>query len=96
MWAAGTIPETETGQISTSEARSLPIYAVTNSPDLLDQFTDCPECVRVMTRNPETNGNDYAPKPLDPTGPLGERIKEGWLLGDLWRTGDPLIGGWPW
>jgi hypothetical protein len=24
------------------------------------------------------------------------RLQEGWELGDLYRVGDPSIGGWPW
>jgi hypothetical protein len=27
---------------------------------------------------------------------LDEKLKEGWELGDLYRVGDPTIGGCPW
>jgi hypothetical protein len=27
---------------------------------------------------------------------LADKLEEGWKLGDLYRVGDPLIGGWPW
>ena len=27
---------------------------------------------------------------------LKDKIAEGWQLGDLYRAGDDIIGGWPW
>jgi len=27
---------------------------------------------------------------------LEDRLHEGWQLGDLYRVGDPSVGGWPW
>lgn len=34
-------------------------------------------------------------KPVSPDV-LKEMLEEGWELGDLYRVGDPLLGGWPW
>ncbi|MBF0477178.1 MAG: hypothetical protein HQK59_15415 [Deltaproteobacteria bacterium] len=27
---------------------------------------------------------------------VAEHLTEGWELGDLYRVGDPDVGGWPW
>jgi predicted ATPase len=66
----------------------------THSPDLLDHFTDQAENVRVF----QPTGPDkshFEVKPLSPQA-VAEWIQEGWQLGDLYRVGDPSIGGWPW
>jgi hypothetical protein len=34
-------------------------------------------------------------KPLSPEV-LKTQLEEGWELGDLYRVGDPTVGGWPW
>jgi len=68
------------------------IIITTHSPDLLDKFTDHLENVHVFeASNPE--------KTLFHVNTLSrERLQthldEGWELGDLYRVGDPEIGGW--
>jgi len=68
------------------------IIITTHSPDLLDKFTDHLENVHVFeASNPE--------KTLFHVNTLSrERLQthldEGWELGDLYRVGDPEVGGW--
>ncbi|MGA2936206.1 MAG: AAA family ATPase [Syntrophobacteraceae bacterium] len=68
------------------------IIICTHSPDLLDNFTDCPQNVFCFS---STNKNHFSPKPLSEIS-LQNKLQEGWTLGDLYRVGDPKIGGWPW
>lgn len=65
----------------------------THSPDFLDQFTDGfrQGLVRVLIMD------NYGKNPVrqvfydDIREDLGD-----WTLGDLYRTNDPALGGWPW
>lgn len=73
-------------------SQQMQLFVSTHSPELLDGFTrsfragesdlfvfDCHGNIRPQT------GNDV----------LEEQFEQGWELGDLYRVGDPLIGGWP-
>lgn len=68
------------------------IIITTHSPDLLDHFTDCLE--NVLCFYPE-NKTHFSIKSLSKEM-LQPKLEEGWQLGDLYRVGDPSIGGWPW
>jgi len=68
------------------------IMITTHSPDLLDHFTDCLE--NVLCFYPE-NRTHFSIKSLSKEM-LEPKLEEGWQLGDLYRVGDPSIGGWPW
>ena len=68
------------------------IILTTHSPDLLDKFTDHLENVYCFY---PTDANHYGLKPLSPEV-LKPQLEEGWELGDLYRVGDPTVGGWPW
>lgn len=59
----------------------------THSPDLLDRFTDMLDKVYVFEKN---NIHKVNRKKLE------KLLDEGWELGDLYRVGEPAIGGWPW
>jgi len=68
------------------------IIITTHSPDLLDHFTDLLE--NVLCFYPE-NRTYFSVKSLSKEM-LEPKLEEGWQLGDLYRVGDPSIGGWPW
>ncbi len=68
------------------------VIITTHSPDLLDKFTDCLENVHVFeSSNPEQTL--FHVKPLSRER-LQDRLDEGWELGDLYRVGEPEVGGW--
>lgn len=67
------------------------IIITTHSPDLLDYFTDCSGDV-ICFEKAQQKGY-FQTKKL-PEAILQEKIAEGWQLGDLYRIGDPIIGGW--
>jgi predicted ATPase len=69
------------------------IIISTHSPDLLDYFTDCAGDV-ICFEKTQPKGHFKAKKL--PQDILQEKIAEGWQLGDLYRIGDDIIGGWPW
>ena len=68
------------------------IIITTHSPDLLDHFTDCLENVLCFYSENRTH---FSVKSLS-KAMLEQKLEEGWELGDLYRVGDPSIGGWPW
>ena len=68
------------------------IIIITHSPDLLDNFTDCLENVLCFYSENKTH---FSIKNLSKEM-LTEKLEEGWQLGDLYRVGDPTVGGWPW
>ncbi|MCW6053437.1 AAA family ATPase [Lyngbya sp. CCAP 1446/10] len=68
------------------------IIITTHSPDLLDHFTDCLE--NVLCFYPK-NRTHFSIKSLSKEM-LQPKLEQGWELGDLYRVGDPTIGGWPW
>ena len=66
----------------------------THSPDLLDHFTDLAESVLVVKPvTPQAHRFAFFPLKLPV---VAQRLAEGWQLGDLYRVGDPGVGGWPW
>jgi len=69
------------------------IIISTHSPDLLDYFTDCAADV-ICFEKTQPKGHFKAQKL--PEAIIKDKIAEGWQLGDLYRTGDDVIGGWPW
>jgi len=70
------------------------IIVSTHSPDLLDHFTEQTENVFVF-RPADQDKNHFQVQPLSPKN-VSEWIEKGWQLGDLYRIGDPSVGGWPW
>jgi len=68
------------------------IIITTHSPDLLDRFTDSLENVLCFYSENRTH---FSVKSLSKEL-LEPKLEEGWELGDLYRVGDPTIGGWPW
>src|SRR4028119_2070769 len=68
------------------------IIITTHSPDLLDHFTDRLENVLCFYSENRTH---FSVKSLSKEM-LEQKLEEGWQLGDLYRVGDPSIGGWPW
>jgi predicted ATPase len=68
------------------------VIVSTHNPDLLDQFTDNVDNVSIFSSK---NDNKFSIKRLSKEL-LKDRFNEGWELGDLYRVGDPSIGGWPW
>lgn len=75
-------------------AQKTQVIISTHSPDLLDQFTDVAE--RVLVAKPVTSqAHRFGLFPLKQNA-IASRLAEGWQLGDLYRVGDPGIGGWPW
>jgi predicted ATPase len=73
-------------------SRRTQVIVCTHSPDLLDNFTDCPENVLCFSALDKTH---FSAAPLSKPK-LSDKLQEGWKLGDLYRVGDPSIGGWPW
>ena len=69
------------------------VIITTHSPDLLDHFTDCLQ--NVFRFSADRNRMNFSITPLSHEM-LAERLREGWQLGDLYRIGDPSVGGWPW
>ncbi|MEA5565906.1 AAA family ATPase [Anabaena sp. UHCC 0399] len=68
------------------------LIITTHSPDLLDHFTDCLDNIFCFYSEDKTH---FSIKTLCKEM-LNEKLEEGWQLGDLYRVGDPSIGGWPW
>ena len=68
------------------------VIVCTHSPDLLDHFTDCSENVFCFRGK---NTKHFSITKL-PQVELTTKVQEGWQLGDLYRVGDPSVGGWPW
>lgn len=66
----------------------------THSPDFMDSFTeafvDGRAGVFVFDVEQKQQVTALTPEMLNP------KLNEGWELGDLYRVGDPLLGGWPW
>jgi len=68
------------------------VMVSTHSPDLLDYFTDNVESVYVFSPKGDKG---FAPVKLN-REKLQKPFEEDWQLGDLYRVGDPTVGGWPW
>lgn len=74
-------------------SRETQVIISTHSSDLLDYFTDDLESVRVFQSNPEAPSYSVI-KEIN-RQEIQPRLDEGWQLGDLYRVGDPSVGGWP-
>ncbi len=68
------------------------VIVTTHAPDLLDTLTAGFRQGDVTVLVFDVDGNV---RNVDPTE-LDDRFAEGWELGDLYRVGDPRLGGWPW
>ena len=72
------------------------VIVTTHSPDLLDHFTDQLDEGYIYTfQQDQDSRNHFRPKRLDRDTVSGW-LEEGWQLGDLYRVGNPAVGGWPW
>ncbi|MFN8486362.1 MAG: AAA family ATPase [Caldilineaceae bacterium] len=70
------------------------VIICTHSPDLLDHFTDSVNHAYVF--NPaKADRNHYVINQLN-EALVADWLAEGWQLGDLYRVGNPSVGGWPW
>lgn len=70
------------------------VFVSTHSPDLLDGLTE--QFIKggmglFVTQFEQDQTIKNVTK-----GMLDEKFEEGWELGDLYRVGDPKLGGWPW
>jgi predicted ATPase len=68
------------------------VVICTHSPDLLDHFTDHIENIFCFSKQSQ---NHFSISPLS-HNKLQRMLDEGWKLGDMYRVGDPGVGGWPW
>lgn len=68
------------------------VIITTHSPDLLDHFSDRVNDVVCFHYDGK---NHFKPTRLSEKA-LKPKLEDGWELGDLYRIGDPDIGGWPW
>ena len=78
-------------------AQRTQIIVSTHSPDLLDHFTDQLDdggYIYTFQQDSESQ-NHFRPKRLDRETVSGW-IEDGWQVGDLYRVGNPAVGGWPW
>lgn len=73
---------------------SAQVVVSTHSSDLLDAFTEGFRAgdvgVVVCDSRPGTPARTVDAAALD------DLFREGWELGDLYRVGEPRLGGWPW
>lgn len=74
--------------------RAEQIFVSTHSPDLLDSFTEGFRSgdVKLLVFDTRDGPHVRAVHPAD----LDSFFQEGWELGDLYRVGEPQLGGWPW
>lgn len=81
-------------ELITNQQSHMQIFLSTHSPDLLDRFTGefLDGKVKVFVFEQGRIHDLYAK--WDYIQPRVEQ--DGWELGDLYRVGDPVIGGWPW
>jgi predicted ATPase len=78
-------------------AQKTQVIVTTHSPDLLDHFTDQLDeggYIYTFQQDPDSQ-NHFKPKRLDKDTVSGW-LEDGWQLGDLYRVGNPAVGGWPW
>lgn len=78
-------------------ARGTQIIVSTHSPDLLDYFTDQLDSGGfIYAFQPDSeNLSHFTPSRLAHDS-VSSWLEEGWQLGDLYRVGNPAVGGWPW
>jgi len=68
------------------------LFISTHSPDLLDVFT---EAFREGEASIYVFDLKEGPRQLAPSD-VADFLDQGWELGDLYRVGEPQVGGWPW
>jgi predicted ATPase len=68
------------------------VLTSTHSPDLLDALTEGFRSGEVALIVCDAKKGFRNVRPAD----LDDFFKEGWELGDLYRVGEPQLGGWPW
>jgi predicted ATPase len=73
-------------------AEKTQIFIITHSADLLDHFTDNLEDVFCFCGKDTSH---FGIKKIQKES-VQPKIDDGWQLGDLYRVGDPSVGGWPW
>jgi predicted ATPase len=69
------------------------LFVSTHSPDLLDTFTEGFRTGQVALF--VFGAGEQEIRRVE-TPELDEFFREGWELGDLYRIGEPKLGGWPW
>jgi hypothetical protein len=69
------------------------LFVSTHSPDLLDTFTEGFKSGEVALF--VFGLGDKEMRRVEPAA-LESFFKDGWELGDLYRVGEPQLGGWPW
>ncbi len=69
------------------------VFVSTHSPDLLDGFTEAfrEGALALFV----CDGTGRSIRPADPSA-LDSFFQRRWELGDLYRVGEPVLGGWPW
>lgn len=80
-----------------SAAQKTQVIVTTHSPDLLDHFTDQLDdggYIYSFQQDPARLSH-FKPRRLSRDAVSGW-LEEGWQLGDLYRVGNPAVGGWPW
>lgn len=79
-------------------ARRTQVIISTHSPDLLDHFTDQLDNddgkLYVFQADPKSKNHFVVNQLLKAA--VAPQLEEGWQVGDLYRVGDPSVGGWPW
>lgn len=84
------------GKILKAGSASRQIFVSTHSPDLLDGFTeafrDGSKDLKIFVKG--NSVGKYAFKSVN-LADLESFFEEGWELGDLYRVGEPMLGGWP-
>lgn len=70
------------------------LFVSTHSPELLDGLSAAFEAERlrvfVFQLSQESSLHQALPASIQ------DQLDEGWQLGDLYRIGEPRLGGWPW
>ncbi|WP_291322436.1 AAA family ATPase [Desulfonatronospira sp.] len=74
-------------------AQKTQVIISTHSPELLDRFTQRLEDVACFKQTEHKGLFTMTRLSHDM---LKDQLNAGWELGDLYRIGDPDIGGWPW
>ena len=78
-------------------AQRTQVIVSTHSPDLLDSFTDqLDNGGSIYAFQPDNERRShFTPSRITESAVTGW-LEEGWQLGDLYRVGNPAVGGWPW
>lgn len=71
------------------------VLVSTHSPEVLDPFTEHVQRGEVNLFVFQRADSGFRVEPCAPERLL-HQLDAGWLLGDLYRIGEPALGGWPW